>query len=155
MKGTAMSHHWDIESDITLEVKPQLSNLSLIRHLVNSISTDLGLSEREAVQMEMAVDEACANSIVSIQENEGDIPQAKVRLEISVQQHCLRVAIVDTGKSFHEQYEKAMPFHEETDRTCKRGYGLQIIKTFMDEVHYIHDPRIGNKLILTKYLSAE
>lgn len=120
--------------------------------MVNSLSNDLGFSEQDAMQLEMAVDEACANSIASIQEKEGDTPETKVRLEISVQQHCLRLAIVDSGNNFREQYEKAVPFHEETDRTRERGYGLQIIKTFMDEVHYIHDPNYGNKLILTKYL---
>lgn len=148
-----MSQQWDIQPDISIEVTPRLTNLVLIRKIVNSLAEDLGLSEKHASQLEMAVDEACANSIASIQEKEGDPPETKIRLEISVREHCLRLAIVDLGNCFEEQYKNAVPFHEGTDRTRKRGYGLQIIKTFMDEVHYIHDPNRGNKLILTKYLS--
>ncbi len=147
-----MNPYWDIQPEIAIEMMPRLSNLVLIRQLINSLSDDLGFPEDDALQLEMAVDEACANSIASIQEKEGTAPVTKVRLEISVQQHCLRLAVVDSGDNFREQYEKAVPFHDNTDRTRQRGYGLQIIKTFMDEVHYIHDPRIGNKLILTKYL---
>ncbi len=149
-----MNRHWDIQPDFSIEVTPRLSNLVLIRKIVNSLTADLGVSEEHALQLEMAVDEACSNSIVSIREKEGETSITRVRIEISVQEHCLRLAIVDSGNNFREQYERALPFHEGTDRTRDRGYGLQIIKTFMDEVDYIHDPAFGNKLILTKYLRS-
>lgn len=149
-----MSHHWDVEPDISIEIDPRQSNLVLIRKMINSLSEDLGFSEQDALQLEMAVDEACANSIASIQEKEGDPPTTKVRLEISVRQHGLRLVILDSGDNFFEQYKQAVPFQDNTDRTRQRGYGLQIIKTFMDEVDYVHDPNVGNKLILTKYLQS-
>lgn len=147
-----MSHPHEIVPDFTIEIAPKPVNLVLVRQMINSLADNMGLSEECALQLEMAVDEACANAVASIREKEGERSSSKIRLEISALQHCLRVAIADSGDDFREQYEKAAPFDERTDRTRRRGYGLQIIKTFMDEVHYIHDPHIGNKLILTKYL---
>jgi len=147
-----MSHQGDLLPDVSLEIAPRLSNLALIRKIVNSLSVYMGFSEDKAMQLEMAVDEACSNSIASIQEKEGDPPQTKVRIEICFHEHCLRLAIIDGGDDFSEEFALAVPFHEHTDRTRKRGYGLQIIKTFVDEAHHVYEPSLGNKLILTKYL---
>ena len=74
-----------------------------------------------------------------------------VRIEITLLEQGLKIAVVDRGRDFADHFEKAVPFHDGTDRTRHRGYGLQIIKTCMDEVHYSHETDRGNRLVLTKY----
>lgn len=142
----------NLRSNISLEFAPDSSNLALIRSTIDFISTQLGYSESESLQLVMAVDEACSNSINAIQEIEGNNVSAYVRVEITICQNCLRLTVIDNGRDFSTHFNKAVPFHEKTIRTKKRGYGLQIIKTLMDEVHYIREPKTENKLILTKYL---
>lgn len=140
--------------DIVLEIKPSLANLAIIRNIINSVSECLGMSCEDTLQFEMAVDEACANSIASILEKEGDTPASFARLQIGIDAHRVCVQVLDTGDCFKEHYENAAPFDDSTDRNRRRGYGLQIIKTFMDEVDYIHEPGTGNRLVLTKYLTG-
>ncbi len=149
-----MNHPTDFHPDITIEITPRLSQLVIIRKIINSISTTMGFTEKDILQLEMSVDEACSNSILAVQAKEGEAASAKLRLEISIHDKYLKMVIADCGNDFSEHYHKANPFHERTDRTQRGGYGLQIIKTFMDEVHYSHEPEIGNKLILTKYLTS-
>lgn len=149
-----MKKTFDFRPDMILEIAPNAHDLVLVRKMIESVTREIGLKEKEALPIVMAVDEACSNSIYGIKEKEGEQPSSKVRVEVAVRDHCLRIAIKDTGKNYAEFFEKAIPFHPGTDRTRNRGYGLQIIKTFMDEVHYFHEPEIGNQLILTKYLES-
>ncbi|MBN2327620.1 MAG: ATP-binding protein [Candidatus Omnitrophica bacterium] len=142
------------QPDFSIEITPRLANLAMIRRVVNSLSIDLGLSDREALQLEIAVDEACANSIKSVLENPLRSSEAKIRLEISIRRRCLRLSIFDAGKNLQQEYENAAPLHEKTDRTRIKECGPHIVKTFMDEVRYIHEPTSGNRLILTKYLQS-
>ncbi|MEW6234799.1 MAG: hypothetical protein AB1656_05375 [Candidatus Omnitrophota bacterium] len=71
---------------------------------------------------------------------------------LSENEQCFRLAINDGGSDFSKEFAMAVAFHENTDRTRRRGYGLQIIKTFVDEAHHVYEPNLGNKLILTKNL---
>ncbi|MGC9328782.1 MAG: ATP-binding protein [Candidatus Hinthialibacter sp.] len=147
-----MSASPENQPDLSIEITPRLSNLAMIRRVVNSLSNDLGLSEKEALQVEIAVDEACANSIKSVLENPLLSSEAKIRLEITIRRRRLFLSIFDAGKNLKQVYENAAPIHEKTDRTRIKDCGPHIVKTFMDEVRYIHEPAVGNCLILTKRL---
>ncbi len=149
-----MNHACPTQPAVTLEVPPYPDNLVIVRMMVGLIAEALGFAETETLQLELSVDEACANSIAAMQENGVEETVPGVRVEIAIEERCLQIAIIDRGRNFSEHFERALPFHEGTDRTRKRGYGLQIIKTLMDEVQYIHEAGIGNKLVLTKYRSG-
>lgn len=150
-----MSRGDERQPDIALEIKPELSHLAIIRKIISSIAQQLGFSEKEILQLEMAVDEACANSIEAILKLDCDPDTSRVRIEIVFHPDHLQLTIIDTCQDFIDHFQRAIRFDEQTDRTQKRGYGLRIIKTLMDEVHYIHDPSIGNKLIMMKYLRID
>jgi len=135
--------------DIVVEIAPQSNYLSLLRNVINSVANQLDMDESMVGQLEMCIDEACANSISAM--NEHGI-QTPVRLEVIVEKHCVRFTVYDSGEDFSHHFQNATPMDDETDRTKKRGYGLRIIKTFMDEVQYHHDPEEGNRLHLIKYL---
>lgn len=137
--------------DLTLEVPPHPANLAVVRMMIGLIAEAIGFNETEALELELSVDEACSNSIAAMQETEGEAAAGGVRIEITILEQGLKIAVLDRGRNFADHFERAVPFHEGTDRTRPRGYGLQIIKTCMDEVHYFHEAERGNRLVLTKY----
>ena len=136
--------------DLTLEVPPNPTHLAVVRMMIGLIAEAMGFTETESLQLELSVDEACSNSIAAVQEMEGETAGG-VRIEITLLEQGLKIAVVDRGRDFADHFEKAVPFHDGTDRTRHRGYGLQIIKTCMDEVQYSHETDRGNRLVLTKY----
>jgi len=120
---------------------------------MNCLANHLGIPEKEALQLEICIDEACANSIQAIRDIEGNNPSTKVRIEVKICVESLRITVRDKGKDFSTSFNKAVPLSDFSDRTKKRGYGLQIIKTLMDDVQYQHEPEMGNSLHLVKYFS--
>ncbi|MDX9755359.1 MAG: ATP-binding protein [bacterium] len=141
------------KQDISLEITAQPQYLSVIRHFISCLAQELNFSTEEALQLEMCVDEACANSICAIHDKEGPEPKTKVKVDILIDPSSLKITIHDSGKDFSPHFQKALPIDEHTDRTQFRGYGLQIIKTFMDDVQYDRDPAAGNHLHMIKYFS--
>lgn len=148
-----MSHAGATTPDIAIEIAPNARNLAIVRHFICSLAFDLKLSNEEALQLEMCVDEACSNSIEGIRKREGKEASSFVRIEISIKANAIHLVIRDCGYDFSNAFDKASPLHDFSDRTRKRGYGLQIIKTFMDVVDYMYDPEFGNILHLVKYIS--
>lgn len=140
---------------LALEIAAQPEWLGMVRQFISLISTNLGLNMEDSVQLEMSVDEACANSIEGMQSLKLPEHSCRVRIEVDIDEESVSITITDQGHDFTEHFHKARPLHHETDRTRRRGYGLQIIKTFMDDVHYEHDGNKGNRLRLIKYLPRE
>ena len=140
--------------DLSLEITAQPQFLTVIRLFVGCLVKEMNFSEQEAIQLELCVDEACANSIDAIQEKEGPEPTTRLHVDFTISDEYLKISVQDIGKDFTQSFQKALPMSEKTDRTQMRGYGLQIIKTFMDDVQYIHDPSLGNTLHLIKYFNG-
>ena len=142
-------------SEIAIEFTAQPNMLVVVRQLVNCMAEHGGFSANDAMQLELCVDEACSNSIRAILEKEGPSPVTKVRVEFKLQTTRLCISVHDSGNDFTHHFQKAVAISDNCDMTKRRGYGLQIIKTFMDEVHYVHEPEVGNRLHLTKYLPTD
>lgn len=143
------------EPDIVVEFAAQPQYLALIRTFIGCFCSHLGLASEEALQLEICVDEACANSIEGIQALEGTHPKTRIRIELTLHDNGVQLSVVDQGRDFSYHFRKAAPLADYSDRTRRRGYGLQIIKTLMDDVHYSHDPGLGNRLSFVKYFSSK
>ncbi len=141
------------DPNFTIEITAQPRYLVLLRKFMICVAELLELSPEETCYLEVCADEACANSIQAIRDREGETPYTKVKIEIELKDEYLCINVHDNGKDFTQHFNKADPIDHKTDCTRKRGYGLQIIKTLMDEVQYIHDPELGNHLRITKFLS--
>ena len=146
--------HQDItDNDIAIDISSYAKNLRIVRHFFGALAKDLEFSDEEALQIELCVDEVCANSIEGIRKREGDAPHSRVRIELKVNHDALHIVVLDKGGDFSQAFQKAEPLHDFTDRTHKRGYGLPIIKTFMDEIDYQYDSQSGNRLHLIKRIT--
>jgi serine/threonine-protein kinase RsbW len=138
-----------IENTFTLDVPSTTENLALIREFVNRVGAQAGLSETEVGQLELAVDEACANVI---EHAYGDDKTKQVMVRAIFDEDTLRIHVIDTGKGFDPTQ---VPEQELKDLIAKRrtgGLGMRLIKTLMDEVHYDIEPGKKNELRMVKKL---
>lgn len=138
---------------IVIELPPQSAYLVLIRHFICSIAQHMGFESADVHQIELAIDEACSNSIRAIQEREGPGAHTMLRLEITPRHDAIDIVVVDNGACFSEHFDRHVQLDELVARFQTGGYGLQIIKTCMDDVYYEHVPEQGNRLQLTKKLN--
>jgi serine/threonine-protein kinase RsbW len=145
-----------IRGFVTLHVPCRYSYLRIIRQSVMDLCARAGISEFKAAQMEMAVDEACANVIEhsyggeTDSENEPKHPGLRVNLMQSGDR--IVVELLDHGKGFEFEQRDAINPEEYMQSRNQRGLGLYIIRSFVDDVTYERNTRAGNCLRLTKLI---
>ena len=141
---------------VTLHVPCRFSYLRIIRQSVMDLCARAGLSEFKAAQMEMAVDEACANIIEHSYGGEADDEKEPLHPGIRVNlMHCadrIVVEMLDRGKGFVFEQQQVIEPQEYVESQNQRGLGMFIIKSFVDDVSYEPGTRAGNCLRLTKML---
>jgi serine/threonine-protein kinase RsbW len=150
--------------DLALVVPGESDYLHLIRDFVSAVARKMGFPDQRVGEIEIAVDEACANII---EHAYGGAPSAgrvivarhpdggaqAITLRISIFPNRIELRILDQGPSFaiKELSDLDLAAFVKGDR--KRGMGTYIIRNFMDEVHHAYHPGVGNELTLVKYLS--
>jgi len=145
-----------IRGSVTLHVPCKYSYLRIIRQSVMDLCARAGLSEFKAAQMEMAVDESCANIIEhsyggeSTPENEAKHPGLRINL-IHANDRVV-VEILDRGHGFDFQEQQVIEPQKYLQDQNERGLGMFIIKRFVDDATYEPNTRAGNCLRLTKMI---
>ena len=138
-----------IENTFTLDVPSSTQNLALIRDFVTRVASQAGLSEVEVGQLELAVDEACANVI---EHAYGDDKTKQVMVRAIFDEDTLRIHVIDTGKGFDPTQVQQQDLKELIAKRKTGGLGMRLIKTLMDEVHYDIEPGKRNELRMVKKL---
>ena len=128
-----------------------------VRQMVIQAATRCGFAAEEIAKIEMAVDEACTNIIEhayhALREHHlPEHPEIEVhayehadRLEITIIDHSLHdFPVLDHAPEDIDQY-----FSEQK----KRGMGLFIIRSFVDDVRHRFVDGQGNELLLVKYFA--
>ena len=129
--------------------------LVLVRQFISSLAQQVGFLPSDIAKIELALDEACANSIRAIREPEGERPKTQLRLDIQADEECLTITVHDNGDDFSSEFDSETPMQALVGSMRTSGYGLRIIKTCMDEVVYSHKPGKGNTLRLVKYVNRQ
>lgn len=138
-----------IENTFTLDVPSTTQNLALIREFVTRVAEQAGLSETEVGQLELAVDEACANVI---EHAYGDDKTKQVMVRAIFDEDALRIHVIDTGKGFDPTQVQEQELKDLIAKRKTGGLGMRLIKTLMDEVHYDIEPGKRNELRMVKKL---
>ena len=138
-----------IENTFTLDVPSTTQNLALIREFVSRVAEQAGLNETEVGQLELAVDEACANVI---EHAYGDDKTKQVMVRAIFDEDTLRIHVIDTGKGFDPTQVQEQELKELIAKRKTGGLGMRLIKTLMDEVHYDIEPGKRNELRMVKKL---
>ena len=130
----------------TLTVFADFRQLATIRNFVASVGRDLGLGQEVIYDLQLAVDEACANVIKHAYGGQGG------RLKVTVEPvgDTIQVIIRDWGCAFDPQ---AVPIPDVSAPLEDRplgGLGLFLMRQMMDRVDFEFDQDQGNTLTMTK-----
>ena len=132
------------------------SYLAYIRPIVGDLARKIGFDDSEVAKIEMAVDEACSNVVKHAYSPDKEWCwqhcDPEIRLDIRTEGVSLIIEINDHGQRF--DFANYRPTDMENDlREMKQGgYGIPIMRHFMDEVQYSSNDRTGNTLRMVKYL---
>lgn len=141
-----------IENTFTLDVPSSTQNLALIRDFVTRVASQAGLSEVEVGQLELAVDEACANVI---EHAYGDDSTKQVMIRAVFDEDTLRINVIDTGRGFKPGDIEQADLKDLIAKRRTGGLGMRLIKRLMDEVHYDIEPGKRNELRMVKKLRKQ
>ncbi len=136
-----------VERKFTLQVPSSTENLALIREFVTSIGAQAGLADADVAQLELAVDEACANVI---EHAYGHDTSKDVVVRAIFDTEALRISVIDEGRGFDPTGIKQDSVEQLIHERKSGGLGIRLIKTLMDEVSYEIVPGQKNELHMTK-----
>ena len=144
----------EVEGFVTLHVPARFTYIRTIRHAVTDLCARCGMSEFSAAQFEMAIDEACSNIIEHAYGGEAPASAAASHpgLRVNLIQRPDRVVaeIFDKGRQFALEEVQHLTPSEYQEAGKRRGLGLYIIRTFVDDLDYRSCPENGNCMRLTK-----
>ena len=132
------------------------SYLAYIRTLVGDLARKVGFPEEEVAKIEMAVDEACSNVVEHAyapkKEWRWKHRHPEIRLDVCVEDDRLIIEITDHGQRFDFTAYRPDDIEARLREMKTGGYGISIMRQFMDEVQYDSSESTGNTLRLVKYL---
>ena len=144
-------HNWNVVLPGTPDALPR------VRDMVTQAATRCGFADEEIAKIEMAVDEACTNIIehaYSVAQDHDETPPLEI--EVHAREHPDRLEITILDHSLHDfPVDERAP--EELENYFieqkKRGLGLFIIRSFVDDVKHRFVVGHGNELLLIKYFA--
>jgi serine/threonine-protein kinase RsbW len=141
-----------IERKFTLQVPSSTENLALIREFVTSVGGQAGLAENDVSQLELAVDEACANVI---EHAYGYDATKDVTVRAFFDDAELRISVIDEGCGFDPCCVPQSSLEQLVQQRQSGGLGIRLIRTLMDEVSYEIVPGQKNELHMTKKIRKQ
>lgn len=129
-----------------LIVDSRLNNLAAIAEFVIKAARACGLNDKATFEVQMAVDEACANVI---QHGYGEEEKGEIALRCECAEGDFVVTIRDNARTFEPD---AVPPPDLECCLAERGnggLGLYFMRKLMDEVCFHFDTE-GNKLTMVK-----
>ncbi|MFM8394318.1 MAG: ATP-binding protein [Acidobacteriota bacterium] len=140
-----------IEKRFTLEVPSSTENLAMIRDFVKRIGHQTGMDEQGVSNLELAVDEACANVI---EHAYGHDISKEVIIRAVCDEQAVRISVIDMGQGFDAEALAPESIETLIHERKSGGLGIRLIKALMDEVSYEIRPGQKNELHMVKRLKS-
>ena len=135
-----------------LKLPAESENLDIIRRFIAGIAANMGFSDEDVYQTELAVDEASANVVKhAYVQNEGD--EEQIIVTVRRKSDRIVITIADRGKGFDPNQIEAPDMDRYLREMRKGGLGVHLIKTIMDEVDFRMQPGVRNEVKMTKFLA--
>ncbi len=122
-------------SDRSIRVRCERTNLSAVRRFVESWLADLPLAERLAGQLLVAVDEVCANVIVH---GNHEDPSSWLTVRLRNHERELEFELLDHGLPFEPPPFASPDLTRYIQERRKGGLGLTLVHLIMDRVEFTH-----------------
>lgn len=107
--------------------------LAVVRWIVTHLALEAGMDDRQSGELELAVDEACAN-IVEHAYRDLD-PKPPIHVEICLEQDHVAIHVVHHGEAFDSSAAPLPSFPEHWEEGYERGAGLFLIHHCVDHLH--------------------
>ena len=130
----------------TLNIPSRTDNLEIIRDFIIGIARKFGFNDDGIGEIELAVDEACANVIkhaYNYDENK------KIDITVETNSSKLTIIISDQGRGFDP--DKLESPEQRLQKHARGGLGIALIKKVMDEVSFELNPG-NNHVRMVKYI---
>jgi anti-sigma regulatory factor (Ser/Thr protein kinase) len=135
-----------------LRLRAVLENVPVATQCVAAIARAAGLEDHVLYQIQLAVDEACANIVEHAYR---DLEEGDMELVCSLGDGTFTVRVRDWGRGFDpnsvEEPDVAAPLEERS----LGGLGLFLVRQVMDSVQFSFDNERGNELVMVKRLPGE
>lgn len=138
-----------IERKFNLQVPSSTENLALIREFVTSVGRQATLNDVDITNLELAVDEACANVI---EHAYGHDTTKAVSIRAIFDDEKLLISVIDEGRGFDPSKVQQESVEQLVHERKSGGLGIRLIRTLMDEVSYDIVPGQKNELHMTKLI---
>ena len=134
-----------------LQVEASSDNLDVIRNFVVRIAREMGFSDEQVYDIEVAVDEAASNVIKHAysHRNSGKRP---LDIKVKKNKKFIEITITDKGKGFNPDEVKEPQIEEYLKKMKRGGLGLYLIKQLMDDVAFRIKPGVRNEIIMKKFV---
>jgi serine/threonine-protein kinase RsbW len=131
-----------VRFDMTLPIAKDAE--LIIAQSLEQIGKNLNINQEAIGQLQIAVIEACINAI-----EHGRGTDDKVYVSIAAEEDHLEVSVESAGQEFIVQ-ETGEPYRDqETAKAKGRGWGIKLIKRFVDDVKF-EKTTYGTKIVLIK-----
>lgn len=136
-----------------LKLPASSENLDIIRKFIEGIAGNMGFSEESIYQIELAVDEACANVITHAYRGENS-GEKIIHVTVKQKKDRIEIAIADKGAGFDPARIKSPNMEEYLKKMKPGGLGVHLIKSLMDDVRFHIRPGVRNEVRMVKLLKG-
>ena len=133
-----------------MRMKAVLENVPLAIECVTEWAQKAGFDERALYEIQLAVDEACANVVDHAYQgaDPGDI-----EVSCCLDDQILTVQVRDWGTGFDLTSVADPDLDAPLEERILGGLGLFLVRQVMDDVQFRSDPELGNELMMSKRLN--
>jgi serine/threonine-protein kinase RsbW len=135
---------------VTMRWQADVAQLGAIRDFVAEASRSLGAGERVILDLQLAVDEICSNSV------RHGYGGREGQLEVTVERagQSIRVVVRDWGRAFDPELIPDPDLDIPLEERSLGGLGLFLVRRVMDEVRFEFDENRGNSVTMVKRLDG-
>ncbi len=135
----------------SITIPATLDSLAIISQFITDATTQVGLDDHSAWQVQLAVDEAATNII----QHGYDHVSGEIVLSWQVEGPDLVVTLHDTGRRFNPDDVPAPDITSPLEERQAGGLGIFLMGKLMDAVRFEFDDQHGNLLTMIKRISPD
>jgi anti-sigma regulatory factor (Ser/Thr protein kinase) len=135
-----------------LRLRAVLENVPVATECVAAIGRAAGLEDQVLYQIQLAVDEACANIVEHAYH---DLEAGDMELVCSLGDGAFTVRVRDWGRGFDPNSVEVPNVGAPLEERSLGGLGLFLVRQMMDSVQFRFDAERGNELVMVKRLPGE
>jgi anti-sigma regulatory factor (Ser/Thr protein kinase) len=135
----------------TRRIKAVLANLPAVLECISEWAREAGLGDRAIYEIQLAVDEACANIIHHAY---AGMDPGEMEITCCQNEQVLTIRLRDWGQAFDPGSIEEPDVDASLEERSLGGLGLFLMKQVMDSVEFRFDAEQGNELVMIKRVSG-